>query len=241
MTTLLGPFLLDVTLASDRIRLWLGVSPQSTAIIRSVIKMIHNSSLMLDGLQDGSQLRRGNPSTRVIFGEAQTINSAVFRYVQATAELRKLKNPLCLDIFIDEIRSLFVGQGFDLHWTNRVECPSVMEYLQMVDGKTGALFRLLTRLMAAESPHSGLADLDRLCRLLGRYYQIRDDYQNLVSEEVVTFPEETNVPDNKQYTAQKGFCEDLDEGKFSLPLIHALAHTDKGLQLRGLLHERRRR
>lgn len=88
----------------------------------------------------------------------------------------------------------------------------------MVDGKTGGLFRLLVRLMAIESPHSEWIDTDvgRLCRLLGRYYQIREDYQNLVSEE---------------YTAQKGFCEDLDEGKFSFPLMHALTHADKRLQL----------
>ncbi|KAI0404815.1 terpenoid synthase [Xylaria palmicola] len=210
----------------DGIQAWLDVPPQSAAIIRSVVKTIHNSSIMLDDLQDGSQLRRGNPSAHVIFGEAPTINSAIFQYLRATAELRKLTNPLCLDIFVEEMRSLFVGQGYDLHWTSRVQCPSVEEYLQMVDGKTGGLFRLLARLMAAESPRRDQADIDRLCRLLGRYYQIRDDYQNLVSEE---------------YTAQKGFCEDLDEGKFSLPLIHALTHTDKPLQLSGLLHERRRK
>jgi geranylgeranyl pyrophosphate synthase len=51
----------------------------------------------------------------------------------------------------------------------------------------------------------------------------------------------TSLANDAQYTAQKGFCEDLDEGKFSLPLIHALAHTDKTLQLRGLLRERHRK
>jgi geranylgeranyl pyrophosphate synthase len=90
----------------------------------------------LDDVQDGSQMRRGSPSTHVIFGEAQTINSATFQYVQAIAELRKLPNPRCIDIFIKEMRSLFVGQGFDLHWTAEVQCPSIMEYLQMVDGST---------------------------------------------------------------------------------------------------------
>jgi geranylgeranyl pyrophosphate synthase len=49
------------------------------------------------------------------------------------------------------------------------------------------------------------------------------------------------MAEGTQYTAQKGFCEDLDEGKFSLPLIHALAHTDKALQLRGVMRERSRK
>lgn len=88
----------------------------------------------LDDLQDGSQLRRGSPATHIVFGEAQTINSATFQYVEAIAELRKLTNPVCLDIFIDEMRSLFVGQAFDLYWTDEALCPSVVEYLQMVDG-----------------------------------------------------------------------------------------------------------
>ena len=42
---------------------------------------------------------------------------------------------------------------------------------------------------------------------LGLLYQIRDDYINLVS---------TNFHD------KKGFAEDLNEGKFSFPIIHSL-------------------
>jgi len=49
-----------------------------------------------------------------------------------------------------------------------------------------------------------------------------------------------------QYTKQKGFCEDLDEGKYSLPLIHALGrcetfgptHPKDNTILRNLLSQR---
>ena len=63
--------------------------------------------------------------------------------------------------------------------------------------------------------------------LLGRYFQIRDDYQNIVSTD---------------YAASKGFCEDLDEGKYSLALIHALqCPGPETLQLRAILQERSRK
>ncbi|BCR85623.1 uncharacterized protein ACHE_21081A [Aspergillus chevalieri] len=62
----------------------------------------------------------------------------------------------------------------------------------------------------------------RFVALLGRYFQIRDDYQNLTADE---------------YIKTKGFCEDLDEGKISLPLIYTLqkagAHQ---ATLRGVFH-----
>jgi geranylgeranyl pyrophosphate synthase len=59
---------------------------------------------------------------------------------------------------------------------------------------------------------------------LGRYFQVRDDYQNLVSAE---------------YTDQKGFCEDLDEGKISLPLIYTLMNsTPESSVIKGIMQHR---
>ncbi|KAH8728004.1 fusicoccadiene synthase [Phaeosphaeriaceae sp. PMI808] len=212
-------------MAINALNFWLEVPSKSEHTIKAVINRLHTSSLMLDDLQDGSQLRRGQPSAHVIFGASQTINSATFQFVEALTEVRELSNPICLHIFIDEVKNLFIGQSYDLSWIWEQNCPSLTEYLQMVDGKTGAMFRLLTRLMVAESTRSQeTVDLSLLCLLLGRYFQIRDDYQNLVSEE---------------YKSQKGSCEDLDEGKYSLPLIHALRHSPQSHIIRGLLSQRR--
>ena len=50
-------------------------------------------------------------------------------------------------------------------------------------------------------------DYVELTSLLGLYFQIRDDYANLAMDE---------------YAANKSFAEDLTEGKFNFPIIHAI-------------------
>jgi len=184
---------------------------------------------MLDDIQDGSDLRRGSPAAHIVFGVPITINSANFAIIQAIEATKGLPRPAeSMAIVVEELLGLHIGQGVDLHWTHRGTCPSEAEYLEMVDNKTGGLFRLLARLMQmnASSPSSTLSsclpssdneapsveknatvNVDLFIKLLGQCFQIRDDYQNLNSA---------------QYADQKGFCEDLDEGKFSFPLVHAL-------------------
>ena len=188
----------------------------------------------LDDLEDGSPLRRGKPSTHNIYGTAQTINSATYQYTQATAMAAELNNPACLRIYIEEMKELYVGQSYDLYWTHNALCPSISEYLKMIDMKTGGLFRMLTRLMVAESQVSDKVsdkDLNLLSCLIGRFFQIRDDYQNLASAD---------------YAKQKGFAEDLDEGKYSFTLIHCIQtlesdpkFTGDAIQLRAFLMKRR--
>jgi ophiobolin F synthase len=200
--------------------------------------LIHSHRLTiprLDDLEDGSPLRRGKPSTHKIYGAAQTINSATFQFTQATGVAAELSNPSCFRIFMEETQKLYVGQSYDLYWTHNALCPSISEYLKMVDKKTGGLFQMLTRFMVAESPVSEKkmsdGDLNLLSCLIGRFFQIRDDYQNLASAD---------------YAKQKGFSEDLDEGKYSFTLIHCIQTLESepkfagdAMQLRAFLMKRR--
>ncbi|KAK2024969.1 polyprenyl synthetase [Colletotrichum zoysiae] len=189
---------------------WLNVPDDKLAGIQDVVSYLHQSSLMLDDIEDGSKLRRGQPSTHTVYGIGQTINSANFVFVQAFARIQKLAlgRPEVLDIFIDEVENLHKGQSYDLAWKDQVHCPSVEEYFMMIDNKTGGLFRLCVRLMEAFATGScsGISS-EFFVKRLSRYFQIRDDYQNLMSD---------------QYAKEKGFAEDLDEGKISLPLIYTL-------------------
>jgi geranylgeranyl diphosphate synthase, type III len=112
--------------------------------------MIHR----VDDVEDSSILRRGIPVAHSIFGTAQTINSANYIYFCALGELRKLRSSKAIDIFTEELLNLHRGQGMDLYWRDTLTCPSEEDYLEMVDNKTGGLFRLAVKLMQAESPVS---------------------------------------------------------------------------------------
>ena len=183
---------------------WFDVPKQSQDIIKMIVDLLHNASLMLDDCEDRSELRRGSPATHTIFGQAQTINTATFLFVHAVQEAGKLQNARSLDALLDQLKVLFVGQSWDLHWREKYICPTEEEYLEMIDHKTGGLFRLLADLMQLESTTPYHYDLDILVKLLGRYFQVRDDFVNLMS---------------KDYSEQKGFCEDLAEGKISYCVV----------------------
>ncbi|KAL6715609.1 geranylgeranyl pyrophosphate synthetase [Lecanora helva] len=188
---------------------WLQVDEPALETIIEVTSMLHTASLLIDDIEDSSKLRRGFPSAHIIYGIPQTINSANYVYFKAQQHLTMLKDwPTAMRIFNEEVMNLHRGQGMDLYWRETLTLPTEEEYLDMVSNKTGGLFRLGIRLMMMCSTQC--LDLLPFTNLLGLLFQIQDDYRNLVSDRM---------------TQTKGYCEDLTEGKFSFPIIHAIAHS----------------
>ncbi|KAL1842008.1 hypothetical protein VTJ49DRAFT_6174 [Mycothermus thermophilus] len=200
---------------------WLEVPPDSLEVITRVVSMLHTASLLVDDVEDNSRLRRGLPVAHSIFGIPQTINSSNYIYFCALQELQKLKNPKVISIFTEELLNLHRGQGMDLFWRDTLTCPTEDDYLEMVGNKTGGLFRLGIKLMQAES--RSLVDCVPLVNIVGLIFQIADDYHNLFSRE---------------YTANKGMCEDLTEGKFSFPVIHSIRSNPGDMQLLNILRQK---
>lgn len=200
----------------DAVNVWVGATNSTSNKVKSIIDRLHNSSLILDDIEDSSQLRRGFPAAHTVFGIPETVNAANFAILKAIGDVRYLANSsISLDTTINLLERLFIGQSYDLRWARQKQCPSEMQYLKMVDSKTGALFHLLASLLlcnTAERPYEIEDTLIQLLTLLGRYFQIRDDLLNMSSGPV---------------SESKGYCEDLDNGTFSFPIIKALTQNNE--------------
>ncbi|KAJ6600766.1 isoprenoid synthase domain-containing protein [Mycena sp. CBHHK59/15] len=191
---------------------WINVPEDKLTVISKIISMLHNASLMIDDIEDDSQLRRGQPVTHRIYGIPQTINTANYVYFLAYQELLALSGDAAspsqvelVGIITSELISLHRGQGLEILWRDSLTCPSEDEYVAMVIiVQTGGLLRIGIKLLMACGTTNLDIDYVPLVNLIGVFFQIRDDYMNLKSGE---------------YTSNKGFAEDLTEGKFSFPIV----------------------
>ncbi|KAJ2812153.1 geranylgeranyl diphosphate synthase 1, partial [Coemansia furcata] len=110
---------------------WLLLDADVLARIANVVRKLHTASLMIDDVEDNSDLRRGIPVTHKIYGVPMTINTANFVYFIALQDLLQMSNSRLVDIFTEELLNLHRGQGMDLYWRDTLTCPSEEQYLEM--------------------------------------------------------------------------------------------------------------
>ena len=200
---------------------WLSIPADKLAAITDITKMLHNASLLIDDIEDNSKLRRGIPVAHTVFGVPHTINCANYVYFQCMERVMQLGHAGAGAAFTEQLLELHRGQGLDIYWRDNLICPSEAAYRAMVQQKTGGLFMLAVRLMQLFSEDK--RDYGPLVDTLGLYFQIRDDYANLADAE---------------YEANKSYCEDLTEGKFSFPIIHAICADPHDKQVLNILRQR---
>ncbi|CAG0915638.1 unnamed protein product [Notodromas monacha] len=210
---------------SEAFNLWFETPAEKMNQINIIVDMIHNASLLIDDIEDNSILRRGRPVAHSIFGMPLTMNAGTLVFCMALEKASELGHPDALKLALRHVIELHRGQGMDIYFRDTFKCPTEEEYKELVRRKCGALFGLAVGLMHLFSPKKiDLWDYSRLLEVLGLYFQIRDDYCNM------------GVSDS--YVQAKTYCEDLTEGKFNFPVIHAIRNFPDDQRVMSILRQR---
>lgn len=181
----------------------------------NIVDTIHNCSLIIDDIQDNSTLRRGYECAHIKYTMPFSLNAG---YMGIFGTLKEIHLPNINNI-LQIMYDLHEGQGMDIYWTINKKIPSEIEYLKMIEYKTGKLFDLIIEIFygfAIINKMNTFNELDynkllQFSKIFSHYFQIRDDYINLTDPE---------------YWKLKGYCEDLSEGKLSYLLILLLDNNN---------------
>ncbi|CAL7947131.1 unnamed protein product [Xylocopa violacea] len=198
---------------------WLKIPQDKFDAIKEIGQEVQVSSLVFDDIQDNSTLRNGMPAAHNVYGIAMTVNAALYAIPIGMEKVIELNHPEAIRICVEQWIQICRGQGIEIYWRENYICPSEVEYKVMVMQKTGGLFFFILRLMQLFSDYK--KDITNLVGILGLYLQIRDDYCSLFLDE---------------FARDKGYCEDLSEGKFNFLIVHAIQTTAGGRQIMSILY-----
>lgn len=183
-------------------------------------EVIHNGTLVVDDIEDASELRRGKPCTYKIFQVDIAINAGNAMYYLPLLPLMtggtKLSPKMQRDVYevyVQEMINLSMGQAMDIAWHRDIanaDALSEQDYLQMCAYKTGTLARMAAKMAAvlAGAKKPLVEKLGRLAESIGVAFQMQDDILDL-----------TGVDFAKK---KGGVGQDITEGKRTLMVIYTL-------------------
>ena len=185
----------------------------------AAVELIHTFSLIHDDIMDKDEMRRGEPSVHVLWGESMailagdTLFSKAFETVLETPvnsiSYERVLN--ALKTVVDSCIKICEGQASDMCFEGNFEVNED-EYMNMIYKKTGALIAAATRsgaILGGGNPEE-VEILTEYGRLIGLAFQIQDDYLDVVSEEE---------------NLGKPVGSDIVEGKMTLMVVHALSNA----------------
>lgn len=180
--------------------------------LAAIIEFIHTSTLLHDDVVDESDLRRGRSTANAIWGNAASVLVGDFLYSRSFQLMVELDRMEVMQILADTTNRIAEGEVLQLLHVRNPDTDEAA-YLRVIERKTAVLFAAGTRLGALAS----CADADTQQALydygmaLGYAFQIADDVLDYTADAA---------------DLGKNLGDDLAEGKATLPLIHAITHSD---------------
>lgn len=177
-----------------------------------IVEIIHNGTLMVDDVEDNSDIRRGKPCIHKLFGIDVAINTGNLMYylpylILKKIDLDKKTKLLVYELIYEEMLKLSIGQGMDIYWHSGGDKINEELYLKMCALKTGTLARMSAKLGAiiGNANKKQIKALGEFAESIGIAFQIQDDILNIT---------------NKKWG--KEFGDDITEGKRSFMVIRAI-------------------
>jgi geranylgeranyl diphosphate synthase type II len=184
----------------------------------AAFELYHNAFLVHDDVEDASALRRHGPTLHTVYGVPTAVNvgdgmlAVAFDPLLDNVRVLGLGPALrILTIFRRMARESAEGQNLELAWIRERRWDlRDREYVRMVHKKTGwysFISPVQVGAVAAGASRDRVEALGRFALTLGVAFQIQDDLLSLQSTEL---------------EMGKDALGDLWEGKYTLPLLHAL-------------------
>ena len=183
-------------------------------------EVVHNGTLVIDDIEDSSEVRRGKPCTYKIFGIDIAVNAGNAMYYLPLVPLIEQKNNLpaeklrdIYETYVQEMINLSIGQAMDIAWHRglaNADGISEKDYLQMCAYKTGTLARMAAKIAAvlAGADAELVKKLGTFAESIGVAFQMQDDILDLTGAEFAK--------------KKGGLGQDVTEGKRTLMVIRTL-------------------
>ncbi|MGY3265295.1 octaprenyl-diphosphate synthase [Lysobacter sp. HA35] len=197
--------------------------------LAAVVEFIHTATLLHDDVVDESDMRRGRRTANAVWGNAASVLVGDFLYSRSFQLMVELQRMEVMQILADTTNRIAEGEVLQLLHIRNPDTDEAA-YLRVIERKTAVLFAAATRLggLLADSSKEQCDALEAFGLDLGYAFQIADD--------VLDYAADADV-------LGKNLGDDLAEGKATLPLIHAIKHSNATTLRASPRHrvERRRR
>jgi octaprenyl-diphosphate synthase len=173
--------------------------------LATAVELVHSATLLHDDVVDLGTSRRGQPTARLVFGNAASIFAGDLLLVEALRRVSVAGIDGVMEGLLGVIAEMIEAEAIQLEARGRVISDRAT-YFRVVRGKTASLFRFafFAGARAGGIGGSALPALERFGEELGIAFQIVDDVLDLSGDEELT---------------GKALFADLAEGKMTFPSI----------------------